>query len=380
MFVLGLVTYIVLRAFSAQAKVVTSFNECNEFFYKATEPRGLDQSAKRICQNLQYGGFYYATLYTVPQRIPLYSAYTFDSTCSNSAGRTDIWHIEPQISQPESQNEHMVLEKDSNVSIIKENQAISSDYSDTGYDRGHLNPNSFQCNEGRTATFTLTNAAPMDACFNCVHWNSWESTLRKFLKNKLASDPGLATAYIVTGQRQITCSPQYSLITVKGKRCLDDHPCATYSYDYYWCKTDHGYIKDDWDYCSPPLWHSKAKNGKYCRSNHACAKYGESQPWCYTDDGKKNECCISSGCFSAVNGKICKSDHPCSYNGLMVALTFSSPDKPFSRCPKQSMRSHLPAAIPEQALHWWHSDPAAESSLGDDPGACWTFLDALKPS
>ncbi|RXN32267.1 WD repeat-containing 26 [Labeo rohita] len=126
-------------------------------------------------------------------------------------------------------------------------------------------------------------------------------------------------------------------------------------------------------------------------------------------------------------------------NGLMVALTFSSPDKPFSRCPKQSergfireydfapvlsspfailfaedqsvpdvffwrevasllpflspghppkvfaslwvqMRSHLPAAIPEQALHWWHSDPAAESSLGDDPGACWTFLDALKPS
>uniref|UniRef100_A0A9J7XRB0 Transposase n=1 Tax=Cyprinus carpio carpio TaxID=630221 RepID=A0A9J7XRB0_CYPCA len=44
------------------------------------------------------------------------------------------------------------------------------------------------------------------------------------------------------------------------------------------------------------------------------------------------------------------------------------------------MRSHLPAAIPEQALHWWHSDPATESSLGDDPGACWTFLDALKPS
>uniref|UniRef100_A0A9J8CIM4 Transposase Tc1-like domain-containing protein n=1 Tax=Cyprinus carpio carpio TaxID=630221 RepID=A0A9J8CIM4_CYPCA len=44
------------------------------------------------------------------------------------------------------------------------------------------------------------------------------------------------------------------------------------------------------------------------------------------------------------------------------------------------MCSHLPAAIPEQALHWWHSDPAAEFSLGDDPGACWTFLDALKPS
>uniref|UniRef100_A0A8C1N431 Si:ch211-165i18.2 n=1 Tax=Cyprinus carpio TaxID=7962 RepID=A0A8C1N431_CYPCA len=571
MFVLGLLTYIVLRAFSAQAKVVTSFSECDEFFYKATEPRGMDQNGKKICQMLQYAGFYYATLYSVPQRIPLYSAYRFDPTCSNSAGRTNNWHIEPQISQPESRTEYMIFEKDSDVDIIKGKQAISSDYSDTGYDRGHLNPNSFQCDQGRTATFTLTNAAPMDACFNRVHWKSWESTLKSFLKTKLASDLSLATAYIVTGtvpdvnvripqreiskdpervtvpshiwtavcykhkldgtksfsfgymgrnqpeggiilmrisnlnkqlsglyreftkthtqsieifddcfadneldeveyvfqklmnlpvnavmnsvventyntlkravssdsvpkkkvkvteliaklafdslriyssmaeelkifsksvcliikarksttysdlrkrdissqatdavecqlvpekqtaadgspclsdpkcsstcqcntggenkpccsspclyqgtlnsyrcysgQKRIACSPQYSLITVKGKRCLENHPCATYGYDYYWCKTGHGYIKDDWDYCSPPLWSSKAKNGKYCQINHACAKYDESQPWCYTDDGKENKCCISDDCYSAVNGKTCKSDHLCGYHG-----------------------------------------------------------------
>ena len=44
------------------------------------------------------------------------------------------------------------------------------------------------------------------------------------------------------------------------------------------------------------------------------------------------------------------------------------------------MHSHLPAAIPEQALCWWCPDPAAESTLGDGPSACWTFLGALKPS
>uniref|UniRef100_A0A4W5JK89 Kinase n=1 Tax=Hucho hucho TaxID=62062 RepID=A0A4W5JK89_9TELE len=32
------------------------------------------------------------------------------------------------------------------------------------------------------------------------------------------------------------------------------------------------------------------------------------------------------------------------------------------------MHSHLPAAIPEQALYWWCPDPAAESTLGDGPG------------
>ncbi len=29
------------------------------------------------------------------------------------------------------------------------------------------------------------------------------------------------------------------------------------------------------------------------------------------------------------------------------------------------MHSHLPAAIPEQALHWWCPDPTAEPILGD---------------
>ncbi|ROI16516.1 Endonuclease domain-containing 1 protein [Anabarilius grahami] len=569
MFVLALLTCIMLRAFSAQAKVVPSFKECEEFFFKNKEPEGMDQNTIKICQMYKEGESthsYYATLYSVHDRIPIYSAYRFDYACIKAVGRTNIWHIEPQISQSENQHEYMVRETQNNKNTYKSNQATSSDYSDTGYDRGHLNPNSFQYSNGRKATFTLTNAAPMNPCFNQKHWNKWERTLRSFLVNtafrakvyivtgtvpnaniripqrESSEDPervtvpshiwtavcfehqdstesfsfgfigqnqleggislmniselnnqlsrlysqhssssiqifdddcfahnnkfskvqawfnelinlpenqkeqmssgiqnthravimtigssfemkkvkvtemrvklnfdSLSTYNTVTeelkmfagsaclitnvkslvrnqdelrkrdvskvsdavecllvsekqrtaadgspcssvsefsdicicksggktklccstpclyqhklkgyrcysGERQTECSPRYSLITIKGEKCLEDHPCATYGYDYYWCKTEHGYIKDNWGYCSPPLWRSKAENGKYCHSNHACAKYGKSQPWCYTDDGKKNKCCISDDCYSAVNGKTCRSDHPCGYH------------------------------------------------------------------
>ncbi|CAM4651070.1 unnamed protein product [Leuciscus chuanchicus] len=563
MFALGLLTCIVLRAFSAQAKVVSSFNECSEFFYKGTEPGGMDQNAERICQHTGSSGPFYATRYSVPHRIPLYSAYRFDHYCRDDSGSSNTWHLEPQISQPQSLHEYMVRENQNNQNTFKGNQAVSSDYRDTGYDRGHLNPNSFQCGEGRTATFTLTNAAPMDACFNRIHWKSWESTLRKLLSSKRASDFGLATAYIVTGtvpdsnlripqrgisddpervtvpshiwtavcykhntddsksfsfgymgknrptepgislmsvsdlnnrlsgpdgfsvtvrifaddcfgdknklsmvqeefkkliyipvnqgvqmpsdvqntlgalkrttstdsilsntnvklrkvtaelgfdsmsaystgaedlkifagsaclitlvkslvrskrelsegsdavqcllvpenqktavdgspctrssypglclcvtgdeykyccsspclyrderkgywcysgQELIECSPRYSLITAEGERCKDDHPCGTYGKDYYWCYK----VSGSWDYCSPPLWRSKAANGKYCRSNHACAKYGLGNNWCPDDEGSNDRCCTSDDCFSAVNDKSCRSNHECGYHG-----------------------------------------------------------------
>ena len=64
---------------------------------------------------------------------------------------------------------------------------------------------------------------------------------------------------------------------------------------------------------------------------------------------------------------------------MLPFLTPGHPPKVFnSQC--MQMHSHLPDAIPEQALHWWCPDPAAESTLGDSPGACGTFLSALKPS
>uniref|UniRef100_A0A671PKD7 Uncharacterized LOC107704184 n=1 Tax=Sinocyclocheilus anshuiensis TaxID=1608454 RepID=A0A671PKD7_9TELE len=558
MIVLGLITCVVLRAFSAQAKVVHSFNECDEFFYLGTEPSGMDQNAEKICQKLENGGLHYATLYSVHHKIPLYSAYKLDARCLGDTERKDIWHLEPQVT----------------MSLIQKtffrNQPISSYYRGTGYDRGHLNPSCFQCGDGRKATFTLTNAAPMDACFNRKHWRNWERTLKGYLIKKLlryfesttfivtgtvpdpnvwipqretSKDPervsvpshvwtavcykryrndskslsfgfigrnqqkepdirlmsvsdlndqlsrlyselsrtpqsikifaddcfgdnnkltkvmevfpklinlqvnkadqmssGMRDTYLAvkrtfssdgtpekkvnvnentgkmsfdsmstyykvaedvnvftgstclityakpqvrkmdderrkrevsagpdavecqlvpekqktaadgsrcssvtesddscqcntggetkpccsspcfidksssywcySGQTLEWCSPPYSLITYNGKRCLDDHPCATYGEDYYWCWTS-----KSWDYCSPPLKYSKTKKGTYCRSNHACAKYGYRHTWCYTDDkGNYDKCCTSDDCYSTVNDQTCRSNHLCGYH------------------------------------------------------------------
>ncbi|XP_073695264.1 uncharacterized protein [Garra rufa] len=598
MIALGLLTCVILRAFSAHAKVVTSFNECNEFFYKGIEPRGMDQNAKRICQMYTDGQSihpaYYATLYSVHHRIPLYSAYMLDPAFSSTPGKycKDNWHLEPQISQPNSPTDHMVRENQNNQNIFKNNQAISPDYRYTGYDRGHLNPNSFQSDTGRTATCTLTNAAPMDACFNRIHWSKWESSLKSLLKLSLARDGAAATAYIVTGtvpstneripqrgtsedpervtvpshiwtavcykhntddtesfsfsymgrnqpeepgidlmtvsnlndrlgelysllsstppiitifadvcgednnklktiqqhfqklinlplnqgvqmspdvqntlgavkrvsrsdsmssksnvkvrkmtanlafdrmddyytveddlkpfsdsacllthvkpqvfndelrksevsedsdavecllvsdkpktaadgspcssisecsyscqcttggkikpccsspclyhdnlkgyrcysgQTQVPCSPPYSLVTYKGDRCKDDHPCATYGHDYFWCNT----ISGGWDYCSPPLRHSKARNGKYCSSNQACAKYDKKYKWCYTDDKSNWDYCSSSDdCHSAKNGKTCRSDHPCGHHGKNYLWCYTDDQDNWDYCCK----------------------------------------------
>ncbi|XP_063049916.1 uncharacterized protein LOC134444584 [Engraulis encrasicolus] len=525
------------------AKVVDSFSECREFFYKDTEPQGMDQNAMKICQQFEFGGSFYASLYSTFHRIPLYSAFTYDNTCTHSGGeRSSQWKIEPQLSGMSS--DKMELEAGYNRDTLKDKQAVNEDYGYTGYDRGHLNPNSFQCEDGRDATFTLTNSAPMDACFNQVHWKHWEEAVKLILKKE--DSPG--TAYIVTGtvpskhyriprqgefdppnsrdfyrvtvpthiwsavcftsdvddeksfsfgyiglnqpdskihvktvpqlnhelsqlyhsnvqvfvddcysskpksekviqslyrriqlpisdkltmseetlnlfhtavtlfddkqtavkrprltsatiegvfssaeawfestetmkyvsmstcvqsqpytgpvsshtelknrelpdgsqelvcslipeveegctssclykeevlgyrcylhSSELSCSPQYSIITVSGTKCRSDHTCGTHGYRYYWCYTD-----SSWDYCSPPLpigkgVGTKKGNGKHCRSNHNCGWYGAKYTWCYTDyNNHWDHCCSVDDRFSALNGRTCKSDHPCDYYG-----------------------------------------------------------------
>ena len=67
-------------------------------------------------------------------------------------------------------------------------------------------------------------------------------------------------------------------------------------------------------------------------------------------------------------------------SGFFAALLDTRPSPKVFASLCVQMHSHLPAAIPEQALYWGCPDFAAESTLRDGPGACWTFLGALKPS
>ncbi|KAI4898248.1 hypothetical protein NFI96_030536 [Prochilodus magdalenae] len=196
---LSILVCVLLGALHAQAEVVSTFNDCNYFFYKETEPRGMSQNTKKICQ--YYGNVpdpRYASLYSEHHRIPLYSAYIFNRGCSSSPDKQSFF-IEPQLYDI-NEDRRMRPEVDfkSKVNQIKENQAINEYYKHTGYDRGHLNPNSFQCGDSRDATFTLTNAAPMDACFNRVQWHQWESKVKEMLTSELKDSPS-ATPFLVTG-------------------------------------------------------------------------------------------------------------------------------------------------------------------------------------
>lgn len=80
------------------AKVVDDFDECSKLFYKGIEPQGMDQNSRKICQQYENNGNLYASLYSTLHKIPVYSTYTFDPTCSNHDGeKSGFWFIEPQV-------------------------------------------------------------------------------------------------------------------------------------------------------------------------------------------------------------------------------------------------------------------------------------------
>ncbi|XP_016398708.1 endonuclease domain-containing 1 protein-like [Sinocyclocheilus rhinocerous] len=249
MFVPALLTCIVLRAFSAQAKVADDF-DCKEFFYKDTEPVGMDQNAKKICQFTANLGPHYATLYSINHKIPLYSAYRFDPTCLTDSGRPSFWHLEPQISKPEEQTQYYMVRENQNYKrAYKGEQAISDDYSETGYDKGHLNPNSFQCGAGRIATFTLTNAAPMDAVKLMV--KSSRAAPLPACTRTISIPTGVTQARRRSSARPGTHSSLLKERTVDGQTCRSNHKCGYHEKDYLWCYTDY---EDNWDYCCKSCW------------------------------------------------------------------------------------------------------------------------------
>ncbi|KAF6737908.1 Endonuclease domain-containing 1 protein [Oryzias melastigma] len=191
------ITVCILWTFHTRAEVVSSFQSCPQFFYRGREPEGFDQNATRICQKMTADGqFSFATLYSASHRVPVFSAYTFHYHCevSPEQRRSGGSFIEPQLSDP-TYPVYMDEERNHNLESIKARQAITEDYSESSYDRGHLKPSSFQCNKGHSATSTLTNSAPMDPTFSRVSWRRWEHLVRVILESQSPS----GTAYLVTG-------------------------------------------------------------------------------------------------------------------------------------------------------------------------------------
>ena len=90
-------------------------------------------------------------------------------------------------------------------------QAAESDYANTGFDRGHLNPASYHCDNARHATYTLTNAVPQDPCFNQQIWKLMEQTARKLMRD--SCNFAGARRFFVTGS-----VPQHNRLIPKAEQ------------------------------------------------------------------------------------------------------------------------------------------------------------------
>ncbi|XP_027562757.1 endonuclease domain-containing 1 protein-like [Neopelma chrysocephalum] len=161
-------------------EVVNSFaSTCDQFFYQnMPAAKGLEpQNPAWICQTLNNQQFF-ATLYDKKERIPVYSAYIYQP---GTGKRREEWMVEPQLIRdnlPKEMETEKTLRETYSVSqkAINDSQAVYQDYLKLkGLDRGHLNPVSHHdTQDGRDATFTLTNIVPQNTKLNSDAWNHYE--------------------------------------------------------------------------------------------------------------------------------------------------------------------------------------------------------------
>ncbi|CAM5075486.1 unnamed protein product [Eretmochelys imbricata] len=183
----------------SQGRVVgvdeAGFAECNEFFYGETPPEGFTESFHvKICQ--QYNKEpRFATLYSMEDKTPLYSAFKYTKAAQSGE---ESWMVEPQIDDPGNDLEEMVHEADAvgSVNNLGANQALTTDYVDSGYERGQLNPSSLNEDDFQLATYTLTNAVPMTPSLS----ESWHKDVENIVEQALAPHcENGARLYLVAG-------------------------------------------------------------------------------------------------------------------------------------------------------------------------------------
>jgi len=165
----------------------------------------------RLCNNVFGKQHYYATLFSVTDRIPVYSAGKFRRTSGPTYARpNDTWeHLAMGLCLPSGTSLPTTSSFYSNfASVSKSDHAFCSrlqptndDYkgntSTLKIDRGHLLPNGIynQDLDAAKATFTLTNVAPQHSTFNQQAWNQLECMVRKYLEIEIPNK----YAFILTG-------------------------------------------------------------------------------------------------------------------------------------------------------------------------------------
>ncbi|KAM4664997.1 endonuclease domain-containing 1 protein-like isoform 2-T2 [Discoglossus pictus] len=131
-----------------------------------------------------------STCWVSGNRYGLYSAYILDTRPGDVTGTDQTFRLEPQLVDTRLPNAMALQPATETVirnlglsgapaDLIKNVQAVNSDYTGSSYHKGHLNPNAdHPAGPGQKASYTLTNVAPMYGSLNSGVWRSNEKKVR----------------------------------------------------------------------------------------------------------------------------------------------------------------------------------------------------------
>lgn len=151
---------IIIAIFSMPTAHANNFSNCSQSFYGGIYPEFTNTKLSNNTQALCFDGF--AVMYSGVTRTPLWSAEYLDRNRLNQAkliDRDDSFHEESRL--PQSM------------------RAKLSDYSGSGFDRGHLAPNGNMANRSQQYdSFSMANIAPQSPRNNRYIWRNIESATR----------------------------------------------------------------------------------------------------------------------------------------------------------------------------------------------------------
>ena len=154
------VMFIIAAVLSISSAYADDFTQCSQSFYGGVYPEFSNTKLSNNTQALCMDGF--AVMYSGVSRTPLWSAEYLTRKRLQQAkeiDREDSFHEESQL--PQSM------------------RAQLSDYSGSGYDRGHLAPNGDMANRSQQYdSFSLANIAPQSPRNNRYIWRNIESATR----------------------------------------------------------------------------------------------------------------------------------------------------------------------------------------------------------
>ncbi|MFZ3076610.1 MAG: DNA/RNA non-specific endonuclease [Psychrobacter glacincola] len=152
--------FIIAAVLSISSAYADDFTQCSQSFYGGVYPEFSNTKLSNNTQALCMDGF--AVMYSGVSRTPLWSAEYLTRKRLQQAkeiDREDSFHEESQL--PQSM------------------RAQLSDYSGSGYDRGHLAPNGDMANRSQQYdSFSLANIAPQSPRNNRYIWRNIESATR----------------------------------------------------------------------------------------------------------------------------------------------------------------------------------------------------------